>query len=199
MRKRAEAPAVNAGSMADIAFLLLIFFLVTTTIETDSGLDRMLPATNPKPPIEVNDRNILEVVINKNNELLVEGDKMLLRDLRETAIKFIDNGADNQDCDYCKGAGVTSSSENPLIAIVSLKTHRETTYETYIAVQNELVAAYHALRNREGQRLYEQDYTVLEAAYTNSKTSRDLKHKLKSKIKQLQQMYPLNIVEPSNQ
>ncbi len=198
MGKRTEAPKVNAGSMADIAFLLLIFFLVTTTIETDAGLDRMLPSTAPKPPIEVKDRNILEVVINKNNSVMVEGNEMSLAELRETAIAFIDNGADKEDCGYCRGEGALESSEDPLGAIVSVKSHRETTYETYIAVQNELVAAYHTLRNREGQRLYQQDYTAMEDAYSNPESNAATKRELKLKIKQLQEMYPLYIVEPSN-
>lgn len=72
MAKRA-APEVNAGSMADIAFLLLIFFLVTTTIETDSGLNRKLPPMEDQvdPPI-IREKNIFTVVVNKNNQLLVE-------------------------------------------------------------------------------------------------------------------------------
>ena len=72
MAKR-SAPEVNAGSMADIAFLLLIFFLVTTTIETDSGLNRKLPPMEDvvDPPV-IKQKNIFTVVVNKNNDLLVE-------------------------------------------------------------------------------------------------------------------------------
>lgn len=198
MGKRAEAPTVNAGSMADIAFLLLIFFLVTTTIETDAGLYRMLPSNAPSPPIDVKNRNILEVNINKDNALMVEGNKMPLADLRETAIAFIDNGAEKENCDYCKGEALESSSENPKSAIISVKSNRETTYETYIAVQNELVAAYHALRNREGQLRYKQDYTAMEAAYASPEATLDEKRQLKVRIKALQELYPLHIVEPKN-
>ena len=73
MPRRKGAPEVNAGSMADIAFLLLIFFLVTTTIETDAGLDRMLPPLEPpeNPPV-IKQKNIFTVNINKNGQLLVE-------------------------------------------------------------------------------------------------------------------------------
>ncbi|MDB4293591.1 biopolymer transporter ExbD [Maribacter sp.] len=198
MGKRTEVPAVNAGSMADIAFLLLIFFLVTTTIETDAGLDRMLPSTESIARIDVNKRNALEININKDNELLVDQQEMQLSELRETAIQFIDNGGEREKCSYCRGAGSMESSEYPLIALITVKNDRETTYEAYISVQNELVAAYHALRNREGQRLFKQDYTAMETAYTGSQTDAATKKILKARIKQLQAMYPLNIVEPSN-
>lgn len=198
MGKRAEVPTVNAGSMADIAFLLLIFFLVTTTIETDSGLARMLPSTATTPPITVNDRNILEVSINKHNQLMVEGEMIPLSALKPTAIAFIDNEGDKGSCDYCNGEGDIASSDNPDKAIISLKNDRETSYEAYIAVQNELVAAYHALRNREGQLRYKQDYTAMEQAYGSSETTMKDKQQLKIRIKELQELFPLHIVEPKN-
>lgn len=83
MAKRA-APEVNAGSMADIAFLLLIFFLVTTTIETDSGLNRKLPPMEDQvdPPI-IREKNIFTVVVNKNNQLLVEEKLTDVAELRQ--------------------------------------------------------------------------------------------------------------------
>ncbi len=198
MGKRAEVPTVNAGSMADIAFLLLIFFLVTTTIETDAGLARMLPSTAKSPPVTIKHKNLLEVVINKDNELLVEGEEMPLHELRKTAIAFIDNAGEKDSCNYCKGEGLAESSDNPNAAVISVKNTRETTYEAYIAVQNELVAAYNELRNREGQRRFKQDYTAMEKAYTSSETDAETKQELKTKIKLLQDLYPLHIVEPKN-
>ncbi|MDC0008212.1 biopolymer transporter ExbD [bacterium] len=198
MGKRAEAPSVNAGSMADIAFLLLIFFLVTTTIETDAGLARMLPSTVPTPPILKHNKNILEVSLNKNNELMVEGKEIPLAELRQTAIAFIDNGGEQGTCDYCKGEKLEDSSENPLVAIIAVKNDRETTYEAYIAVQNELVVAYHALRNREGQYRYKQDYTAMEKSYNSPQATIASKQQLKTRIKELQDLYPLHIVEPKN-
>ena len=81
---------INAGSMADIAFLLLIFFLVTTTMNVDSGISKKLsekPPPDYKPPI-IKEKNIFEVNINRNNELLVEGERMDIKDLREAAIKL---------------------------------------------------------------------------------------------------------------
>ena len=124
-----KSPEVNAGSMADIAFLLLIFFLVTTTIETDSGINRKLPPMEEliDPPI-IKERNIFTVVVNKNNDILVEEKPMQLRDVRQAAVDFLDNGGGigEEACDYCKGSKDPSSSDNPDKAIISLKNDRET-------------------------------------------------------------------------
>ena len=156
MAKR-SAPEVNAGSMADIAFLLLIFFLVTTTIETDSGLNRKLPPIDEieDPPI-IKEKNIFTVVVNKNNQLLAEEELIDISDLRALAVEFLDNGGGEGEeaCDYCQGARDSKSSDNPDKAIISLKNDRETSYKVYIAVQNELVAAYNELRDREFLRLF---------------------------------------------
>ncbi len=147
MAKRA-APEVNAGSMADIAFLLLIFFLVTTTIEKDSGIPRKLPPIEDvtEPPI-IKQKNIFTVLVNKNNDLLVEDEPMEVKDLRAAAVDFLDNNGD-RSCSFCKGKKDEKSSDNPDKAVISLKNARETNYETYITIQNELVAAYNQLRNR---------------------------------------------------
>ena len=156
MAKR-SAPEVNAGSMADIAFLLLIFFLVTTTIETDSGINRKLPPTDEvvDPPI-IKERNIFTVVVNKNNQFLVEEEPMDIANIRQAAIEFLDNGGGIGDeaCDYCQGVKDPSSSDNPDKAVISVQSDRLTSYKMYISVQNELVAAYNFLRDRESKRLY---------------------------------------------
>ena len=83
MRNREEAPRVIAGSMADIAFLLLIFFLVTTSLDAEAGLDRMLPPIDhPIPPLPYQDKNILLVRVNQNNGIMVENEVVALKDLR---------------------------------------------------------------------------------------------------------------------
>ncbi|HNV67860.1 MAG TPA: biopolymer transporter ExbD, partial [Bacteroidales bacterium] len=95
---RRQVPEINAGSMADIAFLLLIFFLAATTMDSDTGLMRQLPAIpDPNVPQDVNkinDRNILEVKVNKDNLLLVEGQLTEFDQLREIAHNFILNPND---------------------------------------------------------------------------------------------------------
>jgi hypothetical protein len=204
MAKR-SAPEVNAGSMADIAFLLLIFFLVTTTIETDSGLNRKLPPMEDQvdPPI-IREKNIFTVVVNKNDQLLVEEELTDIKDLRALAIAFLDNGGGvgEEACDYCQGERDESSSDNPDKAIISLKNNRETSYKVYIAIQNELVAAYNELRNREFLRLFPEvglNFVDAEKKYDDPRTSVDDSEALKPKLDRVKAMYPqkLSEAEPS--
>ncbi|KAB5490162.1 MULTISPECIES: ExbD/TolR family protein [Flagellimonas] len=195
MPRRKGAPEVNAGSMADIAFLLLIFFLVTTTIETDAGLDRMLPPIEPpEEDVIIRQKNIFTVNINKNGQLLVEDELMNLKNLRTAAIGFLENNADGS-CTYCKGKKDPASSDNPTKAIISLKNDRETKYSTYITVQNELVGAYNDLRNREAQRLYQRDFTDMESEYLNPETPSSVRDELKDKVKRIQDMFPQKLSE----
>ena len=124
---RRSSPEVNAGSMADIAFLLLIFFLVTTTIETDSGISRKLPPMEEsEEDVVIKQKNIFTVLLNGKDQLLVEDELMDLEELRESAIEFLDNGGGTGDdaCNYCKGKKDPKSSDNPDKAIISLKNER---------------------------------------------------------------------------
>ncbi|MEJ6623588.1 MAG: biopolymer transporter ExbD [Flavobacteriaceae bacterium] len=200
MPKRGAPPEVNAGSMADIAFLLLIFFLVTTTIETDAGLDRMLPPIEPpETDVVIKQKNIFEVIINKNGQLFADEELVEISQLREKAIGFLDNGgapSGSADyCNFCQGSRNASSSDNPTKAIISLKNDRETPYGTYITVQNEIVGAYNDLRNREAQRLYKRDFTSMEAAYLNPETVESVRDELKDKVKAIQDLFPQKFSE----
>lgn len=163
-RKKRAIPEINAGSMADIAFLLLIFFLVTTTMDADKGINRKLPPWDPDQVPEdqqIKEKNIFTVLINSNNQLLVEDDYMEIGELREACKAFIINNGDGS-CTYCQG-GMRSpqSSDNPDKAVVSLQNDRGTSYEMYIKVQNELVAAYEELRNEYSEKNYGMPYTEL--------------------------------------
>ncbi|PZD78419.1 biopolymer transporter ExbD [Mesonia sp. K7] len=190
---RRNAPEVNAGSMADIAFLLLIFFLVTTTIETDSGINSKLPPIEEiENPPEFKQKNVFIVLMNQNQELLVEDEIMELKDLRQAAIDFIDNGGEG--CNYCQGSGDPASSDNPQKAVVSLQHDRETEYGAYIAVQNELVAAYNFLRNREAKKLFGKSFTEMENDFNNPDFRGSIS-KLEEDIKTIREMYPLNLSE----
>ncbi len=197
MAKR-SAPEVNAGSMADIAFLLLIFFLVTTTIETDSGISRLLPPLDDTPPEDVilKEKNIFTVLVNDAGNLLVEDEPMDIKDLRPAAIAFLDNGGGtgNEACDYCQGARDPKSSDNPVKAVISLQNNRQTKYKDYITVQNELVAAYNFLRNREANRMYGVDFTDMEAAFKNPDYTGD-KDALKERIEVIKKMFPQKLSE----
>ncbi|NQX99726.1 MAG: biopolymer transporter ExbD [Flavobacteriaceae bacterium] len=211
MLKKSRRPAqeINSSSMADIAFLLLIFFLVTTTMNVDSGINKKLsekPPPDYEPPV-IKQKNIFEVNINRNNELLVEGERMELKDLKEAAIKFIDNGGGvgkpgedgtpGQPCDYCKGERSESSSDHPNKAIISVQSDRGTEYGTYIAVQDELLKAYTVLRNRLSQERYKMLYTELDKAYKDSQRQDE---DLKKKVEDIKTSYPqiLSDAEPTN-
>lgn len=129
---------INAGSMADIAFLLLIFFLTVTKIDTEKGIPVKLPpwSDEPPPPAEVGDRNAFVVLVNSKDQLLVEGERTEISELKEKTKRFVENP--NND---------PSLSESPKKAVVSFKGNRGTSYDMYIQVYNELRAAYNELRN----------------------------------------------------
>jgi biopolymer transport protein ExbD len=151
MAKR-ELQEINAGSMADIAFLLLIFFLVTTTIDSDKGLQILLPPKleNNSETVRPKKRNVLNILVNGNDQLLVRGELLELRNLTEEVKKHVsNNGRDD------------SYSESPAKAIVSIKNDRGTSYSMYIRVQNEMKRAYNELRNDEAIKLYGKPYDKL--------------------------------------
>tara|TARA_R110002012_G_scaffold292489_1_gene487704 strand:+ start:572 stop:1174 length:603 start_codon:yes stop_codon:yes gene_type:complete len=191
MAKR-SAPEVNAGSMADIAFLLLIFFLVTTTIEVDSGINSKLPPDIPPPDVKIKQKNIFTVEISKDNQLLVEENLMKMKDLKKAAIAFIDNGGGQGDaaCSYCRGAKDPASSDNPAKAIVSIQNKRGTSYETFITAYDQLASAYSELRNRLAQQLYNRSFDEMEKSYNDTKSPEFKSDKLKAKIDNVKDKYP---------
>jgi biopolymer transport protein ExbD len=149
---------INAGSMADIAFLLLIFFLVSTTMDTDSGIVRKLPPMPEKEQqedqVDVKERNIFVVLVNRNNQLLVEGELMDIKDIRDAAKEFILNPFDDPDLPAKEWIDVEFFGQVEVTKkhVISLQNDRGTSYEMYIAVQNELAAAYNDLRNDLSER-----------------------------------------------
>jgi len=194
---RRATPEVNAGSMADIAFLLLIFFLVTTTIEKDKGIARQLPPDEEieDPPI-IKQKNLFIVSVNKDDQLLVEDELMKVGDLREAAIKFLDNGGGvgKEACSYCKGARDPKSSDNPDKAVISVQNDRLTSYSMYITVQNELVAAYNFLRNRESQRLFGWKFTEVKQAIDEGSFNGN-EDDAQDKLERIQKLFPLKLSE----
>jgi biopolymer transport protein ExbD len=168
-------PEINASSMADIAFLLLIFFLVTTTIGADKGVQMLLPPkkTIDNLPSNVHDRNLFKVIVNAKNELLVEDMPMDITTLRQEAKKFLsNNGVD------------PTLSDNPQIAVVSVKTDRGTEYNTYLGVLDELMAAYNDLR---AEKLGITVDAYLQLDEKNPKENKMLKY--------AQQIYPRRLSE----
>jgi len=165
MAKR-EAQEVNAGSMADIAFLLLIFFLVTTTMDTDTGLSTLLP-----PPVEeepedtppIKERNVFSVLINSQNQLLVEGKPMEVSDLTEAVKEFIVNPMDDENLPEKNVKEVEFFGTVEIgKGIISLQNDRDTEYQTYLMVQNELSRAINELRDDLSKRKFGKEYGKLE-------------------------------------
>ena len=192
MAKR-SAPDVNAGSMADIAFLLLIFFLVTTTIQSETGINRKLrPKFNVKTSYPIKERNVLAIEVNKFNQILVEGEETKLENIKEATIAFLDNGGGEgkDSCNYCKGSKNAELSVNPEKAVVSLKNSRKTNYETYVAITNEIVAAYNSLRDRESKRLFKIPFTELEQRYKDAPEDSNEKKELAKKIEKIKNLFP---------
>lgn len=141
--------------MADIAFLLLIFFLVTTTMDIDKGLLTLLPPYDERTDdvlMDINRRNALEILVNAQDQLLVEGKPTHIRDLKEISKLHVDNhGKDSK------------FSDSPQIAVISLKNDRGTSYQTYIRVHNEIRAAYNELRNEYSERKFGLKFKELSA------------------------------------
>jgi len=182
---------INAGSMADIAFLLLIFFLVTTTMETNKGLPRKLPEIQPPtddiPPVK--QRNVFTVLINSNNQLLVEGKPGNLNNLCEEVKEFVTNPKNISNLSERakpKEVEFFGTVDYASKGVVSLQNDRGTKYKVYIDVQNELVRAFAELRDAKAKSKFGKTYKELE------KEKDDLS---KRRVKAIRKIYPLAISE----
>lgn len=181
MRRKQFVPEVNAGSMADIAFLLLIFFLITAAIPKDKGINRKLPAECPSGMdchINIHERNLLRIALNSNNEIMVNNDLIAIAELKEITKRFIDNNGDNS-CSFCEGEKLTTSSDNPKKAVISLQNDRNTSYELFIKVQDELTKAYYEIRKNYSKKAF-------------NKLPEDL---TKEELKQVKEAYPFILSE----
>ncbi len=162
-----KTPDIPSSSLADTAFMMLIFFLVSTTMDTDAGLSRMLPP--PVPPQDVNDdvkikeRNVYVVLINKNDQLMVEGEPMHISDLKNKAKEFIANPADDPTLPEKDIKEVAFFGNYPISKqVISLQNDRGTSYGVYVKVQDELAAAYGELRNELAQKKWGKRYDDLD-------------------------------------
>jgi biopolymer transport protein ExbD len=194
---RRESPEINAGSMADIAFLLLIFFLVTTTMDVDTGLTRKLPPPIEEElenPPEIRERNVFQVLVNANDDLLVEGEPMLVSNLRAEAKLFIVGDALDESMPEFKDTDVPLLGRMKVSKqIVSLQNDRGTSYEMYIKVQNELVGAYNEVREEYAQRKFGKTMQQLEDGAQATEL-------FEQQLKAVKKVYPQRIseAEPKN-
>ena len=153
MGRKRKVPGINASSTADIAFMLLIFFLITTSMDTDRGLARRLPPPpeneKQKDDIIVKERNVLQIRLNKDDQLMIGGEWSDIKQLREKAKEFIANPKDDPNMPE-KHAKTLPFFGNVMITekhVISVQNNVGTSYDAYFQVQNELVAAYNELRD----------------------------------------------------
>ena len=196
-----STPEVNGGSLADIAFLLLIFFLVTTTMDIDTGITRLLP---PEPEedqqqdVQVNRRNVLVVLLNRSDLLMVGGEVMDRLALKQKTIEFFTNPNNSPNLPVMEQTEIQfppgSSSLLPpdgvwrgltSKGVISLQNDRSTTYGKYLQVQNELVAAVNELRNDFCNLYFDKDYDELN---TNIPMEEEI-------YEGIRQIYKMNISE----
>ena len=178
-RKKRSMPGINSSSTADIAFMLLIFFLTTTSMDTDKGLARRLPPP-PDPNVKTNDdlkvkeRNVLQVRINKDNQLMVGSEYLEVSQLRAKAKEFIANPNDDANMPEKHVVNIPLLGGDVMVTknhVISVTNDVGTGYQAYIDVQNELVAAYNELRNDKAKEAFGKDYA--ECSEDEQKAIRD--------------------------
>lgn len=138
-----QIPELNTSSTADISFMLLIFFLVTSSMDTDKGLLRQLPPPlqEQQPPQDIRKDHVLQVTLDASDQLAVNGTLLTTQQLKEQIMEFI--AADRTD------------------HVISIRTDRATTYEAYFRMQNAIVAAYNQLREKYARERYGKGYDEL--------------------------------------
>ncbi len=160
-----KSPEINSGSMADISFLLLTFFLLTSSINTDLGITRKLPPPlDPNAPVPppIKERNVFVVLINSRNDLMVEGRPMNVKELKKATRDFLSNPENNPNLSEKTTKKIDLIGEYPVSkGVISLQNDRGTSYEMYIKVQNELLAAINELRNELSNQKFGIDFSKL--------------------------------------
>lgn len=162
-RSKREVPSLNTTATADISFMLLILFLVTTSMDADKGLQRQLPPMDNREEatVDVSKGNILQLELTADNQLIIDEKTSSTKQLRQKVIDFVENSRDREH------------------HIISLKANRDATYEAYFNIQNEIVSAYRAMRNRAAKQYYHRSYDEC----------------TKEQREKLRQLYPQRIAE----
>lgn len=185
MKTSRPSPQINSGSMADIAFLLLIFFLVTTTISGNEGINRKLPQDCPPGTdcsIEIPDRNLFRILVNNQDQIMVNNELMPIDSLKDEIKRFVDNNGDTS-CNYCKGNQSPTLSQSPQKAVISLQNGSLTTYGFYIDVQDEITKAYMELRTE----------------YAKNRFNKPISELSETELEQVKKAYPFLLSEASTQ
>ncbi len=189
MGKR-KVPQVNASSSADIAFMLLLFFLMTSSMDTDKGLPRRLPPPVPKDQknedVDIKKRNLLVVLINSQNQILCGDEFIDIKQLKDKVKEFVENPTNNEHMPEKVEVDVPFFGKRMVTKnhVISLQNDRGTEYQAYIDVQNEIAAAYNELRNDISRQKFGKVFADLD----------------EEQQKAVQQIYPQKIseAEPKN-
>lgn len=202
-----KLPEINASSMADIAFLLLTFFLIASSMEKSEGIQRQLPDLNNNPEdtkIKVEQQNAIEFVANAYGQILYKEDpsdvrQINLKEVKSLVMEHVDNGGgvnkDGKTCDYCTGGPDKTRSpllsSHPELAIVSIKFDKGTSWKDYMALQGEIESAYEQLKANYVKKKYDKDWESL--VPNPSKGSEEGDNAI---IKDANSKYPKIIAEP---
>lgn len=161
-----KAPGINTGSMSDISFLLLTFFLLTSSINTEQGIPRRLPPHATEEKIEqINERNVLNVVVNFKNEISVNSQIVFINQLKDKAKDFIENPYNDPNLSAKETKSIDFIGDYPVSqGVISLKNDQSTSYDVYIQVQNELEKAVNELRDKVSLQFFGKKYELLDTA-----------------------------------
>lgn len=185
-----KTPGINGSSSADIAFMLLIFFLITTSMDTDKGLARRLPPLVKKQqedrPVEINDRNIMRLLVNRADEIVISRisgmTPITLDKLKDAAVEFIFNPKNDPHLPVKEEREIPGLGKRNVVTkgyAISLKTEIETSYQMFISVQNELIKAYNEVWD----------------TYAKQEFGRPMSELPESKQKMVKEAYPMHISE----
>ena len=187
-RKAKKTPEVNASSQADIAFLLLIFFLVATTMNTDAGINRTLPPwveNRDQLDIEIKERNLLEVKIDLSDRIMAGGQIVRITEVKDIAKDFYLNLTDDENMPEKEMVQIDIIGAYPVSqGVISLQNDRGASYEMYLKVQNELTRAVNEIRDEISQQKFGAKY-------------KDLSDKQREAINSAQKM-AISEAEPKN-
>ena len=201
MAKR-ETPEINASSLADIAFLLLTFFLVATTLNKPIGLYEKLPdlekVKEDTKELESIPKNILTITIDDNDVMMVRGKEIKFSDLKKEIISHIDNNGKGK-CSYCNGDKDPAYSEDPTKAIILLSRTNQSTYKTKYAVVATVESAYNILRENYASTTYNRSYKSIKDYHKKSVNKKNPNKELLDMYTDIEKKYPLNFSKPDPQ
>jgi len=168
MSKR-KTPGLNTGSMSDISFLLLTFFLLTSSINTEQGIPRKLPPPKDENAedriVDINKRNVLNVLVNFRDEISVNGEVMMVSELKAKAKEFFSNPTNDPNLPEKVNKPIDGIGDFPVSkGVVSLTNDQGTSYNMYVQVQNELQRAVNELRDETSLQYFGKKFSVLDSA-----------------------------------